>query len=232
MWSEIKGEVRTKSDAYLGEFVKITGKLFAAGNLDVGNNVKIDGGYDVKGWLVVRQPLPVVLFIYLYMIALLQLGSEEEVEKALQELFSDETPDNKILAIPNRAKIDLDTIKTSTRAKIGSHCRLLGNIRARSMNMGNHNTLFGSIRTSGDIKIGNGCVIHGNLTSHKGKVTIGRNSKILGKITADAIVIHETSKTEGTLTAPNSVTIERDDLEGFDEIGMKLFFGFILFDDI
>jgi predicted acyltransferase (DUF342 family) len=232
MWSEITGEVRTKSDAYLGEFVKISGKLFASGNLDVGNNVKIDGGYDVKGWLVVRQPLPVVMFIYLYMMMLLQFGSEEEVEKAMQELFSDDMPDNKILAIPNRAKIDLDTIRTSTRARIGSYCRLLGNIRARSMYMGNHNTLFGSIRTTGDITIGKGCIIHGNLLSHKGKVTLGRNSRIMGKITANAIVIHETSKTEGTLTAPNSVIVERDDLEGFDEIGKKVFYGFILLDDV
>ena len=135
----------------------------------MGNNVKIDGGYDVKGWLVVRQPLPVVMFIYFYMMALLQLGSEEEVEKALQELFSDDMPDNKIMSIPNRAKIDLDTIRTSTRARIGSHCRLLGNIRARSMLMGNHNTLFGSIRTTGDITIGKGCIIHGNLIPRKEK---------------------------------------------------------------
>ena len=54
---------------------------------------------------------------------------------------------------------------------------------------------------------------------------------ILGKITADSIVLHETSKTEGTLTAPNSVTIEQDDLEGFDEIEIKLFYGFLLFED-
>ena len=232
MWSEIKGEVRTKSDAYLGEFVKITGKLFAAGNLDVGNNVKIDGGYDVKGWLVVRQPLPVVMFIFLYMMALLQLGSEEEVEKALEELFSDNTPDNKLLSIPNRAKIDLDTIRANTRAIVGSHCRLLGNFRSRSMSMGNHDTLFGSIRTSGDISIGKGCTIHGNLISTKGKVRIGRNSRILGKITANSIVLHETSKADGALAALNGVTIEQDDMEGFGDIEIKLFYGFLLLEDV
>lgn len=232
MWSDIQGEVRTKSDAYLGEFVKISGKLFAAGNLDVGNNVKINGGYDVKGWLVVRKPLPVVMFIFLYMMALLQLGSEEEVEKALQELFSDEMPDNKLMSIPNRAKIDLDTIRANTRATVGSYCRLLGNFRSRSLLMGNHDTLFGSIRTSGNITIGKGCTIHGNLISKKGKVRVGRNSIILGKITADSILLHETSKTEGTLTAPNSVTIERDDLEGLGEIEIKLFYGFLLLEEV
>lgn len=232
MWSEIQGEVRTKSDAYLGEFVKISGKLFASGNLDVGNNVKINGGYEVKGWLVVRKPLPVVMFIFLYLMALLQFGNKEDVEKALDELFSDDIPDNKLMSIPNRAKIDLDTIRANTRAIVGSHCRLLGNFRSRSMAMGNHVTLFGSIRTSGDITIGKGCTIHGNLYSTRGKVKVGRNSKILGKITADSIVLHETSKTDGELMAPNSVIIEHDDLEGFSEMDKKLFYGFILLDDV
>lgn len=231
MWSEITGDVRTKTDAYLGEFVRISGKLLASGNLDVGNNVKIDGGYDVKGWLVVRNPLPVVMFILFYMMAMLRLGSEEEVERALNELFQDDTPENKLMSIPNRTKIDLEAIKTSSRAIIGNHCRLLGNIRARSMSMGNHVTLFGSIRATGDIIIGRGSIIHGNLIS-KGKVNIGRNCKILGKITADTIIMHETSKVEGTPAATSGVIIEKDDLEGMDELEKKLFFGFILLEDI
>ncbi len=231
MWSEIAGDVRTKTDAYLGEFVKITGKLFAAGNLDVGNNVKIDGGYDVKGWLVVRNPLPVVMFIFFYLMALLRLGSEEEVEKALDELFLDETPGNKLMSIPNRAKIDLEAIKTTSRAIIGNHCRLIGNIRARSASIGNHVTLFGSIRTTGGINTGAFCMIHGNLDSRE-KVKVGRNCRILGKITADSIVLHETSKADGTLVATNGVMIERDDLEGLDEAGKKLFYGFTLLEDV
>jgi len=162
----------------------------------------------------------------------MQFGSKEEVEKALEELFEEDPTDNKIMSIPNRAKIDLDTIRANTRAIIGSHCRLLGNFRSRSMYMGNHVTLFGSIRTSGDITIGRGCTIHGNLYSTRGKVKVGRNSKILGKITADSIILHETSKTDGELTAPNSVIIEHDDLEGFNDIEKRLYYGFILLDDV
>ncbi len=232
MWSDITGDVRTKTDAYLGEFVNINGKLFAAGNLDVGNNVKISGGYDVKGWLVVRNPLPVVMFLFLYLMALLRFGNEEEVEKALNELFSEETSDNKLLSIPNRTKIDLEAIKTSSRAVIGNHCRLLGNIRARYLNMGKHVTLFGSIRTTGDITIGRSCIIHGNLVTTKGKVNIERNCKVLGKVQADSIIMHETSKVDGTLIAPNGVAIVRDDLEGVEEFGKRLFYGFTLLEDI
>ncbi len=231
MWSEIAGDVRTRADAYLGEFVSISGKLFAAGNLDVGNDVKIKGGYDVKGWLVVRNPLPVVMFIFLYLMALLQLGKEEEVEKALEELFSEDMPEDEFMSIPNRTKISLEAIQTTSRALIGSNCRLLGNIRARSVSMGKRVALFGSIRAAGDIAINTACVVHGNLVS-KGKVNIGRNCRILGKINADTIVMHESSKIEGTLTAPNGVTIGKDDLEGLDEIGRRLFYGFTMLEDI
>jgi predicted acyltransferase (DUF342 family) len=232
MWSEITGNVSTKTDAYLGEFVNIKGKLFAAGNLDVGNNVKISGGYDVKGWLVVRNPLPVVMFIFLYLMALLRLGNEEEVEKTLAELFSEDANELPVFSIPNRTKISLEAIKTIAPARIGSRCRLLGNIRARSLAMGNHVTLFGSIRTTGDINIGRGCTVHGNLISTKGKVNIDRNCKILGKISADSIVLHETSKTDGTLTAPSGMIIERDDLEGLNDSEKRLFYGFTLLEDI
>ncbi len=227
MWSEITGDVRTKTDTYLGEFVKITGKLFAAGNLDVGNNVKIEGGYEVKGWIVVRNPLPVVMFIFFYLMALLRLGSEEEVEKALDDLFFDETPENKLMSIPNRAKIDLESIKTTSRAIIGNHCRLIANIRARSASMGNQVTLFGSIRTTGSINTGAFCTIHGNLDSRE-KVKVGRNCRVLGKITADSIVLHETSKVEGALVAANGITVEKDDLEGLDDTEKKVFYGFTL----
>jgi predicted acyltransferase (DUF342 family) len=227
LWSEITGDVRTKTDAYLGEFVNISGKLFAAGNLDVGNNVKINGGYEVKGWLVVRNPLPVVMFIFFYMMALLRLGNEEEVEKALEEMFSDDAPSERLMSIPNRTKISLESIKTTSRAVIGSYCRLLGNIRARSASVGNHVTVFGSIRTTGSIATGAACTIHGNLDSRE-TVKIGRNCRVLGKVTANSVVVHETAKVDGNLIAANGVTVEKDDLEGLNDTEKRLFYGFTM----
>ena len=231
MWSEIAGDVRTKTDAYLGEFVSIAGKLFAAGNLDVGNNVKINGGYEVKGWLVVRNPLPVLMFIFFYMMALLRLGNEEEVERALEELFSEDAPQNRLMSIPNRTKINLESIKTTSRLVIGSHCRLLGNVRARSASVGNHVTLFGSIRATGGITTGAGCTIHGNLDSRE-RVRIGRNCRILGKVTADSIMVHETSRVDGNLIAANGVVMEKDDIEGLNDVEKRLFYGFMMLETL
>lgn len=231
LWSEISGDVRTKTDAYLGEFVNIKGKLHAAGSLDVGNNVKIDGGYEVKGWIIVRNPLPVLMFIFFYLMALLQMGKQEEVEKALDELFSDETPATRVMSIPNRTRMDLEMIRTLSHTNVGNHCRLLGNIRARSLSMGNHVTLFGSVRTKGDIATGSWCTIHGNLDSAQ-KVIVGRNCRILGKITADSIIMHETARTDGNLIAANGVTLEHDDLEGLGEFDKKVFYGFTMLEDL
>lgn len=231
LWSEIAGDVRTKTDAYIGEFVNIKGKLHTAGSLDVGNNVKIDGGYEVKGWIIVRNPLPIMMFIFFYLMALLQMGNEEEVEKALDELFSEDEPANRVMSIPNRTRMDLEMIKTTSHAVVGSHCRLLGNIRARSISMGNHVTLFGSIRTTGVIATGSGCTIHGNIDSRE-KVRVGRNCRILGKITADSVIMHESSKVDGNLLAANGVTIEHDDLEGLNDIDKKLFYGFTMLEEM
>jgi len=227
MWSEITGDVRTKADAYLGEFVRIDGKLSAEGNLDVGNNVKISKGYDVKGWIVVRNPLPVLMFILFYLMALLHLGKEEEVEKALEELFSEDF--NNMMVIPDRTRIDLLAIKTSAPAIIGSYCKLIGNIRADSLFMGNHVTLFGSVRTLGNVSIGRGCTIHGNIVS-KEEVTIGRNCNILGKVRADIITMHESSSIRGGVDA-SEVIVEKDDLEGLNEFQKRLFYGFALLED-
>ncbi|MBU4222846.1 MAG: polymer-forming cytoskeletal protein, partial [Euryarchaeota archaeon] len=231
LWSEIAGDVRTKTDAYIGEFVNIKGKLHTAGSLDVGNNVKIDGGYEVKGWIIVRNPLPIMMFIFFYLMALLQMGNEEEVEKALDELFSEDEPANRVMSIPNRTRMDLEMIKTTSHAVVGSHCRLLGNIRSRSISMGNHVTLFGSIRTTGVIVTGSGCTIHGNIDSRE-KVRVGRNCRILGKITADSVIMHESSKVDGNLLAANGVTIEHDDLEGLNDIDKKLFYGFTMLEEM
>lgn len=230
LWSEIAGDVRTKTDAYIGEFVNIKGKLHTAGSLDVGNNVKIDGGYDVKGWIIVRNPLPILMFVFFYLMALLQMGNKEEVEKALDELFSEDEPANRVMSIPNRTRMDLEMIKTTSNAVIGSHCRLLGNIRARSVSMGNHVTLFGSVRTTGGIATGSGCTIHGNLDSRE-KVRVGRNCRILGKITADSVILHESSKVDGNLIAANGVTIDHDDLEGLNDVEIKLFYGFTMLEE-
>jgi len=215
MWSQVNGDVRTKNDAYIGEFVNINGRLIVGKDLDIGKNVKIDKGYEARGWLVVRNPIPVVIYIFLYLTELLRMGKDEEVDNALKNLFSDESDDleeDKLLIIPSGSKIDLESIKVPDKAVIGSGCRMMGNIRASSIVMGSNNTLFGSIKTTNEIVIGEDNTIHGNLVT-RGDVRINKNSHILGEINGGKVMIHEEARVDGAMRAANGVIIIRDEME-------------------
>ncbi len=215
MWSQVNGDVRTKNDAYIGEFVNIDGRLIVGKDLDIGKNVKINGGYEARGWIVVRNPIPVVIYIFLYLTELLRMGKDEEVDTALENLFSDESDDleeDKLLIIPSGSKIDLESIKVPDKAVIGSGCRMMGNIRASSMVMGSNNTLFGSIKTTNEIVIGEGNTIHGNLVT-RGDVRINKDSHILGEINGGKIIIHEEARVDGAMRAANGVLITRGEVE-------------------
>ncbi len=215
MWSQVNGDVRTKNDAYIGEFVNIVGKLIVGKDLDIGKDVKINGGYEARGWIVVRNPIPVIIYIFLYLTELIRMGKDEEVDNALKNLFSDESDDleeDKLLIIPSGSKIDLESIKVPDKAVIGSGCRMMGNIRASSIVMGNNNTLFGSIKTTNEIVIGEGNTIHGNLVT-RGDVHINKDSHILGEINGGKIIIHEEARVDGAMRAANGVLITRDEME-------------------
>jgi len=215
MWSQVNGDVKTKNDAYIGEFVNIGGRLIVGKDLDIGKDVKINGGYEARGWIIVRNPIPVIIYIFLYMTELLRIGKDEEVDNALKDLFSEKSDDleeDKLLIIPSGSKIDLESIKVPDKAVIGSGCRMMGNIRASSLLMGNNNTLFGSIKTTNEIVIGEGNTIHGNLVT-RGDVHINKDSHILGEINGLKITIHEEARVDGAMRAPNGVIITRDNME-------------------
>lgn len=218
MWSQIGGNVKTDTNAYLGEFVTIDGKLIVKGDLDIGNDVKINGGFEAKGWIVIRNPVPVMVYLFLYISELLRLGKDEEVEKALDEIFEDnsEIISDAAMIVPTGSKISIDSIRVPAHAIIGDDCRLVGNIRSTSLEMGNGTTLYGSIRTIEDVGIGENNAIHGNLIS-RGNVRISKGSHILGEINADSITIHESARVDGVMRATGGIEFERDEEETIGE---------------
>lgn len=214
IWSHIGGSIKTDTNAYIGEFVTIDGKLVVKGDLDVGNDVKINGGFEAKGWIVVRNPVPVIVYLYLYISELLRLGKDEEVEKALSELFEDDVGVIGVnsMIIPNGSKISMDSIRVPSKALVGSSCRLVGNIRATSLEMANDTTLYGSIRTIQDITLGKNNIIHGNIVS-RGNVYISEKTHVLGEINAQSIKIHESARVDGVMRASGGIVFEREEEE-------------------
>ena len=173
MWSKLGSRVEVSKNAYLGEFVTIDGKLIVAGDLDVGKEVKIKGGFEAKGWIVVRNPLPVIIFIFLYIREMMRLGKGEEIEKALEELFEDSEDDQdiegkesseKVLIIPADTKISPESIEVAGEVVIGSNCFLIGNIRAQAVEAGKNMTLKGSVYSERKISIGESSTVYGNLS--------------------------------------------------------------------
>ena len=214
LWSTIGGNVISKMDAYLGESVKIRGKLTVYGDLDIGNDVLIDGGFEAKGWIAIRNPLPVIVYIMLYLSELLRLGRSDEVEKFIDGLFEEDYVNisENSMVLPNRSKINYSSIQASSKGIIGDNCRLVGNLKLSSLSLGANSTLFGSVKTKEDAYIGHGSTVHGDIVS-KGLVYVDAGAHILGKIDASHIKIHEDALVDGSMMATNGVMIMRDEVE-------------------
>nr|QNO47173.1 hypothetical protein FLPJBPEJ_00017 [Methanosarcinales archaeon ANME-2c ERB4] len=206
--SEIGGTVRANGDAHLGEFTKIDGKLAVAGNLDIGDHVSIKDGFEAKGWITIRNPIPLIIFLYLYLSELIRSGKDEEVERALDDLFSDDSDSANapMMVLPAKSRITLSAIETGKPAHIGGDCRLQGNIRAESVSMGSNTTLFGSIRAK-DVTIRENCTVHGNIDA-SGNISIGSGNHVLGDLHARAINIHRSAVVDGTMDAPRGIVVE------------------------
>jgi len=210
-WCEIGGDVIAKEDAYIGEGVKINGKLEVAGTLDIGEKVEIRDGFEAKGDIEIRNPMPVFMFIIIYLMTLLHIENEKELDRILDDLFSEDEAKREIpLMIPARSKLDMKLFSVPSSMKIGKGCRLHGNIRAGSIDVQADTVIFGSLRAKNRITVVSGVTVHGNVESGS-TVFVKKGAHILGDVKAKSIVLHEDAKVDGTIEAPHGLRIERGD---------------------
>ncbi len=207
MWCSVGGNVLVGSDAYLGERVEVEGRLVVGGDLDIGDDVDIDEGFEANGWIVIRNPMPTIVFFFVYLTHLLRLGEEEEAEELIEEFSTD--PDDDPIRIPRSARVSDDAWRVSTPAEIGDECRLHGNIRASEIAVGEDNNVFGSLRAKGDITVGSGTTIHGDVTTRGGDVMVDADATILGDVSGDDIEIHQDADVEGTIRARGAMRLGR-----------------------
>ncbi len=208
-WCEIGNDVIVKEDAYIGEGVRITGKLEVNGALDIGEKVEIQNGFEAKGNIEIRNPMPVFLFIIIYLMTLLRIENEKELDTILDGLLTDEEESAEFpLMIPSRSKLNLKLFAVPSTMKIGKKCRLHGNIRAGSIDVQQDTVIFGSLRAKNRITVVDGVTVHGNVESGS-TVYVKRGAHILGDVIARSIVLHEDAKVDGTITAPHGMRIER-----------------------
>ncbi|MDD1676516.1 MAG: polymer-forming cytoskeletal protein [Methanomicrobiales archaeon] len=207
-WCEIVGDVVAGQDAYIGEGVKIRGKLVVRGDLDIGDNVQIAKGFEAKGWIVIRNPIPVIFYVLLYLMTMFHLGKEGEVNDAMQELFGDEEELPDPLRIPPGSVLNMHVFSTSEKMEIGSGCRLHGNIRAASVKVRDDTVVFGSLRSNDAIEVGERTTIHGDVVS-EGDVVVHRGAHVLGNVASRTLQMHEEARIDGVIRAPDGLRIER-----------------------
>jgi predicted acyltransferase (DUF342 family) len=208
-WCEIGGDVIAKQDAYIGEGVRINGKLEVSGELDIGEKVEIKEGFEAKGTIEIRNPMPVFMFIIIYLMTLLHIQNEKELDRILDGLVDEGEDTTKIpLMIPAKSKLNMKLFAVPSTMKIGRKCRLHGNIRAGSIDVQQDTVIFGSLRAKNRISVTDGVTVHGNVESGS-TVYVKKGAHILGNVIARSIVLHEDAKVDGTITAPHGMRIER-----------------------
>ena len=107
MWCDVAGNALVGEDAYLGERVHIGGQLMVSGDLDIGDDVDIEEGFEANGWIVIRNPVPTVVFLFIYLTQLLRLGEEEAAEEVFDELAADR--DHEPVLIPRSSRVSDDS---------------------------------------------------------------------------------------------------------------------------
>ena len=202
-WCTVADNVLVERDAYLGERVEIDGQLVVGGDLDIGDDVQIEEGFEASGWIVIRNPMPTIVFLFMYLTHLLRIGEDDAAEELVGELFEEEDSDP--LTIPRGATVSDDAWRVSTPARIGRDCRLHGNVRAASIQVGADTELFGSLRARDDIDIDERAIVHGDVTTRGGTVTVADGAHIWGDISCEHLELARDATVDGTIRARGEV---------------------------
>lgn len=210
IFSTIGGDIRSGGNVYLGEKTKIKGSLSLKGDLDVGDSVEIEKGFEAKGWINIRNPVPIVIYIFVYLMQLLKMGKSEEIERILEELEQndgDTIPiSESFLFLPNNSIISTSNSKVEGNLQIGKECKLVGNYDVKgNVSVNEKSEIFGAVKSTGNIYIGKKVKIHGNITS-TALVNITDHVHIIGDIDAEEILLSKTASIQGTILAKKGIS--------------------------
>ncbi|MFC7186615.1 polymer-forming cytoskeletal protein [Halorubrum yunnanense] len=217
-WCTVDGNVLVGEDAYLGERVTVTGRLMVSGDLDIGDDVSIEEGFEANGWIVIRNPVPTIVFYFIVLSQLLRVGETDAADELAEALADGEDVRDPLL-VPRGAEISDDAWRVSTPATVGDDCRLHGNLRAESVRVGERNEVFGSLRAREGITVGAGTVIHGDVTTRGGTVTIEAGARVLGDVSAGDLVVHDGAEIDGSLRARGEMKLVQEAGEGDGDEG-------------
>ncbi len=209
IFTRIRGNIKSNSNVYLSEKVMVEGHLSVTGDLDVGDSVDVKNGFEAKGWINIRSPIPIVIYIFIYLSQLLKMGHSEEIERILLEMEEhdgDTIPISEVfLFIPNNSMIGMQTSQADGEVRIGKNCKLRGTIDVKGkVFIGDKTTIQGGIQAEGEVYCGKNVQIKGSVHS-SGSVRIDEGAIIGSDINAQKIHLSKTAVTHGTLLAKQGI---------------------------
>jgi predicted acyltransferase (DUF342 family) len=212
IFSNIGGDVKSGGNVYFGEKVNVKGKLSLDGDLDVGDSVEIEKGFEAKGWINIRSPIPMVIYIFIYLLQLLKMGHSEEIDRILEEIEENEGDTIPIsetfLFIPNNSIIGIQKSKIDYNLRVGKKSRLLGNYDVKgNVFIENNTVVHGTLKSSGDVFCDKKTKVQGNILSN-GDVRIEDKAEIAGNIEGNKIYLAKTSTVKGELFAKNGISFK------------------------
>jgi len=212
IFSMIGGDIKSGGNVYLGEKAKIKGTLSLKGDLDVGDSVEIEKGFEAKGWINIRNPVPVVIYIFVYLMQLLKMGRSEEIERILEELEQNEGGtipiSESFLFLPNNSIISVSNSKVEGSLQIGKECKLPGNYDIKgNISVDEKSEILGTLKATGNVFCGKKVKIHGNITSI-GRVNITEQVEIFGNVSGEEIFLSKTASIQGTLLGKKGISFQ------------------------
>lgn len=214
IFSSIGGSIKCGGNVFLGEKVKITGKLSLDGDLDVGDSVEIAEGFEAKGWINIRSPIPIVIYIFIYLLQLLKMGKSEEIERILNEIEENEGEtipiSENFLFIPNNSIIGVQKSKIDYNLRVGKKSKLIGNYEIKGdVFIEADSTVYGTIKSTGNVFCDKKTTIQGNIEAD-GDIRVESKSKIAGSISGNKIYLSKEASVDGELFAKNGVAFITD----------------------
>lgn len=205
----IDGSVDAGGNVYLGENGRIEGKLTVGGDLDVGDDVAIARGFEAKGWINIRSPVPTVIYLFLYLMELMRLGKSAEVEQLLTEIEASQERiqiRDGFLFVPDGSTIGLTHSVVKGNLFVGKDCRILGNFHVHgSVNLGPGSKLYGAVRAFGPIRVQRGAEVQGTLESPH-HITLSEEVRVLGDVRAQTVDLFHSAIVDGRLVAPGGLS--------------------------
>ncbi|MFB6146435.1 MAG: acyltransferase, partial [Halobacteriaceae archaeon] len=162
---------------------------------------------EANGWIVIRNPMPTIVFLMAYLSQLLRIGEAEAAEELLSAVTGEESAGDP-LVIPRGARVADDTWQVSTPAVVGDDCRLHGNVRAETLTVGRRNEVFGSLRARGDVTVGAETTVHGDVSTRDGDVSLAAGAQVRGEVSGSDVAIDSDAVVEGAIRARGETRIE------------------------